>query len=273
MGEVKPPIRYFGAKWSIADWVVSKLPDTRLYVEVFGGSAAILLSRRRSHVEVFNDINGEVVHFWKVLRDSTEELARAVELTPFSRDEFELSFEPAEESLERARRFVVRSWQTRGGGYRKCSRSSWWYLRDGVDCNSPSQVWTRVPERLLHAADRVRQVLIEQDDWREILRRYDCPGALFYLDPPYLRGTRTYRAEYVDEMPSTEQHEKLLESVLQLEGAVALSGRVHELYDEALADWTRHDTQQVSRAGGHSTECLWLSPSAVGRGLQGELFA
>ena len=266
----RPHIRYFGSKWRIAEWIVGSLPEHTCYVEVFGGSGAVLLSKRPAATDVYNDLDGDVVHLFRVMREHGEALARAVALTPYSREEHALSFEPTPDPLERARRFVVRSWQTRGG-YRRTGRSSWWYQRGIGRCNAPALTWTRVPDRLSIVAERLARVHIECVDWREIIRRYDAPDTLFYADPPYLQTTRVARYEYSHEMAEAD-HVELLDALAQVEGLVVLSGYPSQLYDDALSEWQCLTTTSRAQAGGTRTECLWLSPNAVRRGVQGDLW-
>lgn len=270
MAEIRPPIRYFGSKWRIADWIVARLPPHRVYVEVFGGSAAVLLRKGRVITEVYNDIDESVVSLFRVLRGSPEELARLVDLTPFSRVEHADSFELCDDPMERARRFVVRSWGTRGG-YRRTGRSSWWYMRGTHKMNSPAKTWTGVPDRIRGVAQRLQGVHIECADWREVLRRYDAEQTLFYLDPPYVRETRTARWEYANEF-STEDHEELLSMLHELKGMAVLSGYESPLYAEQLASWAEQRTTSWTQSGAARTECLWLSPNAAGRGIQGDLW-
>src|SRR6266581_6978596 len=103
---------WYGGKYSHLDWLLPLLPACHHYVEPFAGSAAVLLNREPSPVETYNDIDGEVVNFFRVLRDQREVLIEAIGLTPFSREEFELAIsQPTQDltDLERARRFFVRA--------------------------------------------------------------------------------------------------------------------------------------------------------------------
>lgn len=111
----RPALRYFGGKWRLAPWIISHFPEHTCYVEPFAGGASVLLRKPESKVEVLNDLDGEVVNFWRVLREQTEAFIRAVELTPFSREEASLAYQVADDPLERARRLFIRSWQQRGG--------------------------------------------------------------------------------------------------------------------------------------------------------------
>lgn len=131
---------WYGGKYSHLDWLLPLLPRTHHYCEPFGGSAAVLLNREPSPVETYNDLDGEVVNFFRVLREQTEELVKAIALTPFSREEFELAVSPPDENisdLERARRFYVRARQARTGLAQTATLGRW------ANCINTS-VWSRV---------------------------------------------------------------------------------------------------------------------------------
>ena len=88
----RPALRYHGAKWRLATWILSHFPALAsydVYAEPFGGSAAVLLRKERSPIEVFNDLDDDVVGFFRALRECPEALIRAIELTPFARREWE----------------------------------------------------------------------------------------------------------------------------------------------------------------------------------------
>src|SRR5437588_9825524 len=105
---------WYGGKYSHLDWLLPLLPKATHYCEPFGGSAAILINREPSPVETYNDIDGDLVTFFRVLREQKDVLIEAIGLTPFSREEFELAISSPREGisdLERARRFYVRARQ------------------------------------------------------------------------------------------------------------------------------------------------------------------
>src|SRR6266496_5288127 len=109
---------WYGGKYSHLDWLLPLLPQATHYCEPFGGSAAVLLNREPAPVETYNDIDGEVVNFFRVLREQKEALLEAIGLTPFSREEFQLAISKATEGVsdvERARRFFIRARQVRTG--------------------------------------------------------------------------------------------------------------------------------------------------------------
>ncbi len=111
MSITRPAMRYHGSKFRLANWILPLLPDHRCYVEPYGGAAGVLLLKPRAEVEVYNDLDGNIVNFFSVLRDPVNcaELIRQIELTPYARAEFELAWQPAECNIERARRTCIRA--------------------------------------------------------------------------------------------------------------------------------------------------------------------
>jgi len=269
-----PALRYHGAKWKIAPWIITHFPPHTTYVEVFGGSAGVLLRKPFSPVEVFNDLDGEVVNFFRVLREQPEALARAIAFTPYARAELDAAWEPTDDPLEAARRFAVRSWMSIGGPTAQW-KTGFRYRR--ADPSQPWLQWNRLPEILVATARRLKMVIIEHADWQRILRRYDTPDTLFYCDPPYLGETRSkwgkFRAAYRFEFTDGD-HVALAEALRSVQGMVVLSGYAHPLY-EALYEahgWVRHCMSTVNQNGSRAVECLWLNPAAQRRGRQLSLF-
>ena len=237
----RPPLRYHGGKWRLAPWIIEQMPEHNAYVEVFGGGAGVLLRKERSRIEIYNDLEKEVVNFFQVLRDEvlSEHLVKQIGLTPFSRDEFEASYEPSEGSIERARKFVVRCAMGHGtcsmdpkdsNGFRSCD------IRAG---KSYGREWAGVPASILAAADRFAGVTIENLDFRKLIPKFDNKDTLFYVDPPYPMSTRMSGGQgYVHEM-SDHDHEQLHWLLEKCKGKVMLSGYDCRLYDRLYKDWTK----------------------------------
>lgn len=268
----RPVLRYFGGKWRIAPWIISHLPPHTCYVEPFGGGASILLRKRQSPIEVYNDADGEVVNFFRMLRERTDELVKAIALTPYSRAELDLTYEPCDDPLERARRMFVRSWQGRGGA-RNQWRTGWRYQRTDNQRKRVVGDWNET-DRLSAVACRLKSVLVEHGSWQEILRRYDTPDTLFYCDPPYLpdvRGERWAKSAYAHEM-TEDDHRELAIALNGLKGMVVISGYPSPVYEELYAGWTSYTrmTLRDGRSNGNAkaTEVLWLSPAARARARQ-----
>lgn len=247
-----PALRYYGGKWRSAKWITSHFPPHYTYVEPFGGSAGVLLQKKPSTFEVYNDLDQNVVTFFRVLRDREEELIREIQLTPWSRAELKIAYETATDDLEIARRFYVRCWQSFGhlhGGWRYQHSDNGYSIVDQ---------WNSV-ENLMDTAKRLKLVQIECDNAISVIKRYDTPKTLFYVDPPYVHSTRYRKNGYLHEMDDT-QHEELSTVLSQIEGMAIVSGYHSELYDNIYREWTVIEKQTTNNANGKSVEVLWLSP-------------
>jgi DNA adenine methylase len=232
---------WYGGKFSHLDWLLPLLPPTHHYCEPFGGSAAVLLNRAPSPVETYNDIDGEVVNFFRVLRDQPEELIRLIALTPFSRKELEVACEPTTENLsdlERARRFYVRARQTRTGLAQTASPGRWAYCIATSRAGMAGAIsrWFGGIEELFYIADRLLRVQIENLPAIEVIQKYDSEDTLFYCDPPYVHQARGDRNAYAYEM-SDQEHIELAEVLHKVKGKVALSGYRCELMERLYRDW------------------------------------
>jgi DNA adenine methylase len=256
-------LRYFGGKWRIAPWIISHFPLHDCYVEPYGGGANVLLRKAPAPLEVYNDVDGEVGNFFQVLRERTAELIRAIELTPFSRAEWRAAYRPCDDPLERARRLYVCSWQSRGGA--GATMSGWRFQRSARAKNNVRD-WNRV-DHLWVVAARLKLVQLESDEALRIIRRYDAPGTLFYVDPPYLDSAKTSANSYKHGMTEAD-HEKLARLLHTIKGMAIISHYDAPLYRELYGDWrvvtkrTRADNTTLPGAEAR-IECLWLSP-AVG---------
>lgn len=195
---MKAVLKYPGAKNRIAGWICSYIPKHDVYLELFGGSLAVLFNKPRSHIETVNDLHGEVVNFFKVLRDNPEELHRLIELTPYSREEYDLSYQESDDEIERARRFCVRCWMGFG-----CANLYHNGFKSGQQSKSPNpaKAWAELHLIIMQAADRLKGVQIKNLPAIELLERYDTKDVFIYLDPPYLHSTRKkylYKYEMTD---------------------------------------------------------------------------
>ena len=265
MTPTRPALRYHGGKWVIAPWIIDQFPEHRIYVEPFGGAASVLLRKPRSYAEVYNDLDDEIVSLFRVMRDPQQatELLERLRLTPYSRTEFLLAYEPTTCPIERARRLVVRSFMgfssnapTRDGkatGFRANAN------RNGTH---PAMDWARLPSAHQALIERLAGVVIENRDAIEIIQQHDGADTLFYVDPPYVHGTRSdkrksYRHEYSD-----ADHQRLCQSLKAARGMVILSGYPNPIYERELADWRAVDKQSYASGAKPTTERLWINPAA-----------
>lgn len=263
-----PALRYHGAKFRIAPWVISHFPAHTCYVEPFGGAAGVLLQKQRAYAEVYNDLDGEIVNFFRVLRDSASRvmLQEMLVLTPYAREEFELAWEEATDPVERARRLCVRAQM--GFGSAGATKGTTGFRIDTKRAyGTAQQLWMEYPVVLSAVGSRFAGVLIENRPALEVMTAHDTPNTLHFVDPPYMFGTRVLQANgrgcYRHEM-TDDDHTVLLEKLLELEGMVIVSGYDTELYRDVLKGW-RVETKQARISAGRGTvlktEVMWINPS------------
>lgn len=254
----RPPFRYYGGKWKIGAAIVAAMPAHEVYVEPFGGAASVLLQKPRATCEIYNDAWGDVVNVMRMLRERTGELVSLCELTPYARDEFALSYEPCDDPLESARRFLFRNAACVGvkAGHR---RSGFRTTRQGHKYGRGA-VWATLPDQFAAIASRLQGVIIENRDACQVMREHDEPHTLHYVDPPYLADVRKDRTKaYTHEMLGEDEHLALLTTLRSLRGRVILSGYPHELYQQHLADWYTCPLRARDQSGQHREERLWMN--------------
>ncbi|KKC49571.1 DNA methyltransferase [Paenibacillus sp. D9] len=256
-------LHYPGSKWSMADWIISHMPEHTTYLEPFFGSGAVLFSKDRAKLETVNDLDGEVSNLFQVIRDDPEALAREIHWTPYARAEYDRVYELDGSPLERARRFLVRCWMARGG--MTSARPGWRHI---IELNAPhaAQDWQLLPEKILTVTDRLRGVQIECQPAVKLIERYRRLKVLIYADPPYILSTRNNRM-YKNEMKDAD-HEELLDTLLAHPGPVLISGYDHPMYNDRLRDWHREERKAQAEAGRTRTEVLWINPIAATAGQQ-----
>jgi len=278
------PFGWYGGKFSHLDWLLPLLPACHHYCEPFAGSAAVLLNLPPSPVETYNDLDGEVANFFRVLRDQKDALIEAIGLTPFSREEFALAckLDPALPPLERARRFYVRARQVRTGLAQTASIGRW------ANCKNTSRAgmsgvisrWLGAVEDLPAVAERLLRIQIENRPAVDVIRLYDSPQTLFYCDPPYVHDTRGDAKAYGYEM-TDDQHAELAHVLNHVQGMVALSNYQCALLDKLYPAPRWRKTLSGPRTNhatkGRRVEVLWTNynPQKInrqGRPSNGELF-
>jgi DNA adenine methylase len=265
---LKSPVPYFGSKQRIADWIVSLLPDHAHYVEPFAGGLSVLLAKRPARMETVNDLDGDLVTFWRVLRDRPADLIRACALTPHSRAEHASATEAAADDLEVARRVWVRLSQGRSATLRT---TGWRYYVNpaGSNLGMPGYLDAYV-DRMAAVAERLHAVSLECLPALDLITKYGRHAeVLLYIDPPYLGSTRG--ANYRHEMTSDADHRELAAALADCKATVVLSGYDSPLYAELYDGWHRYE--QASMTGNAKTakartEVLWANrPLGVQAGL------
>lgn len=249
-------VRYHGGKVRIAEKIVSLMPAHDRYVEPFGGGAAVLLAKPRARLEVYNDLDGDMVTLFRVLRNQPADLAAAIALTPFAREEHEVAYTDAPTDLERARRVLIRSHF--GHGSSGIHRSTGFRAAGLRARTLPVHGWAAMPEVIREASERMRGVVIERRPAIQVMQAHDDETTVHYVDPPYLPETRDRGTDYRHEM-TREDHAEMLGAVRALRGAVILSGYASDLYDTALHDWRRIEIKARADRAAERTEIIWCN--------------
>lgn len=263
MTPARPVLRYHGSKWRLAQWIMSFFPPHKVYVEPFGGGGSVLLRKKPVEQEIYNDLDREIVNVFRVLRDPAQaaDLQRLLYYTPHSREEYELSHQLTDDPVEAARRTITRSFL----GYASNAVTSQYkngFRSKRAGSAGPAREWATYPGHVDSFVARLRTVTLECAPALDLIGKYDAPAALFYVDPPYLRETRTAHGRSYRYEMTREEHVELARVLHSLRGMVILSGYDSGLYQDLYGDWhaERKDTQadgSVTR-----TEVLWVNPHA-----------
>jgi len=241
----------------LAPWIISHFPEHRCYVEPFGGAASVLIRKPRSHAEIYNDLDDEVVNLFEVLRsDAAAKLTELLRLTPFASDEFFSAYETSEDPVERARRTIVRAFM--GFGSNGVHNKTGFRSNSNRSGRTPARDWMNYPDCLGATVERLRGVVILNRDAKDVMEAHDIETTLHYVDPPYVHGTRDAGTDYAHEL-SDDDHTELLHFLKSLKGKVVLSGYPDERYDKILSDWRRVDRRELADGARERTEVLWMN--------------
>ncbi len=227
-----------------------------------------MLKKPRAYAEVYNDLDGEIVNLFRVARDNGIELQQKIELTPFSRDEFIAAYEACDCPIEQARRTVTRAFmgfgssaitKTRKTTTRFNSPNTGFRANSNRSGTTPAHDWKSWPNHLPDLIERLRGVVIENRDAKEVMQAHDGENTLHYVDPPYVSTTRDKGSDYKHEM--TEQdHVDLANFLRELKGMVIISGYPSELYDDLYKGWNvESKTGPLADNAKIRTECLWMN--------------
>lgn len=258
----RPILRYHGGKFLLAEWIISHFPRHKVYVEPFGGAASVLLQKPRSYAEIYNDLDSEIVNLFVVVREHGNQLANKLLLTPFSRDEFLNSYTPTDDKIEQARRTVIRSFMGFGSATAS-GRKSGFRANSNRSGSTPAHDWNNYPKALQLIVDRLKGVVIENKDAKEVMISHDGNETLHYVDPPYVLNTRHKGAKtkcYNFEMSDAE-HLDLLSFLKELNGYVVVSGYDNEIYNDELRGWRKESRKAYGDGAVERKEVLWLSPN------------
>lgn len=240
---VRAPFGYPGSKWRSLKNVLPKLPVRGAYCEPFGGTGCVLMSRPSCELEIFNDRYAGVVAFYRCIRDyrKCQEMVTRLEVYLHSREEFVWcrdTWRDCEDDVERATRWyymTIMSFGQQGRNFGRCVRGR-------------AQLGPKLRNNLelFHSVhDRMKDVQVENLDWRQCFKDFDCPEMVWYLDPTYFDYNK---GMYEHEM-SKDEHFEMCERIQHLQGFVALSGYENPLYNKYPWD-DKHKWQvQVSMLG------------------------
>lgn len=254
---MKSVLKYPGAKNSIADEIISRIPKHHTYVEPYFGSGAVFFAKEPSNIEMINDMDNDICNLFECIKSDSERLARLVLSTPFARNEYDKTFEVEEkEPYMKALQLLTKCWQ--GHGFRTNGyKVGWKNDVQGRERMYALWNWYRLPEWIIEIAERLRCVQIENRHALEVINRFNYENVFMYLDPPYVLGTRTGK-QYKWEMTDSD-HEELLITILQSKAQIIISGYDSEMYSDYLKDWTKVELKANAEYGLKRTEVLWMN--------------
>jgi DNA adenine methylase len=254
---MKTLLNYPGAKWGMAETIISMFPPHRSYLEPYFGSGAVLFNKPPSAIETINDIDGDVVNLFRVIQSNAEELARRVCFTPYARDIFNEAQQARQNNklseLERAYWFCIRS--KMGFGFKTYTHTGFKIDIVGRERSYAVSCWNKLPDLIMDAAIRLKRVQIENRPALDVIRRFHFDNVLIYADPPYLLYTRG-GPQYRHEM-NEQDHIDLLDALMDHPGPVIISGYDSDLYNQTLKGWSKTTVRRYAQNHESRIECLW----------------
>lgn len=252
-------LNYPGSKKRIASWIIKHMPVHHSYVEPYFGCGAVLFAKASAPIETVNDLDGEVVNFFRVVRDpeSREKLQEWLMYTPYARQVYDDTFlrEP-ESNVERAAYFAIRSMQSHG--FRMTGDCGWKKDVYGREYVYAVKYWNELPESIAEMAIRLKGVQIENRPALEVIENFNNENVLMYLDPPYVFSTRSGGKQYRHEM-SDQDHIELMEMVVGSRAKIMISGYDCELYDFYLGNWNKAQITARTQNNKRRVETLWMN--------------
>lgn len=255
---MKSLLHYPGSKKRIAPWIIKHMPPHHSYLEPYFGGGAVLFEKEPSRIETVNDLDSDVVNFFRVIQnpESREQLQQWITYTPYARQVYDESFEREPKTpIEKAGYFAVRSMQSHG--FRLSEKCGWKKDVYGREAAYAVRYWNELPEALSLMAARLKEVQIEHKPAIELIRAFNHGNVLMYIDPPYVLSTRS-RKQYRHEMMDSE-HEELLQVLCGSQAKVMLSGYDCKLYDRYLSGWRKVWIPARAQNSLPRTETLWMN--------------
>lgn len=215
------------------------------FLDAFGGSGVVLLKKEPAKVDVWNDLSKEVYNFFYCLRNHPEETMKAIEFTPFHREEFNQSLSQSEDPVEQARRTFVKQTMGFSGKQRQTKGNFGGAIKKSSNHMSAkvSQYLSNI-RNLYDVIERLKTVQIECLPALECIKKYDHEELLVYVDPPYLPETRKTQGTYEEEM-TYEDHEELGELLNNIQGKAVVSGYDSQLYNDMFKAWNKTEIKNV----------------------------
>ena len=254
----RPVLRYPGGKWRCANWIISHFPRHEVYVELFGGGGSVLMRKPPSRTEIYNEIDSQIVNVFRVLRDESKakKLTELLDLTPFAVQEYQDCYAPPIDDVDAARKVICRSFFGIGSdsvfkmnGFRRGFKNK------QLDSKN---AFASYSECIPYFIERLRDVIIENLDWADVIKIYDSPKTLFYVDPPYLKETRTSRTvKYQFEFTKSD-HIELANTLNACKGNVILSGYPSDLYTQLFEGWFATSKSTTTILGLKRIEKIWI---------------
>jgi DNA adenine methylase len=228
---MRSPIKWAGGKSRLRNQIINILPEHTCYVEPFCGAAWVLFGKPLSQVEIINDIDGDLINFFRVIKQRPEDFIRSFDLELVSRQQYDelAALNPENiDSIERAHRFyylIMAGW---GGelNYPRFQTS----ITDGGHGNRLIGALKTLQQRIEPVHQRLSTVIIENLDWRECIQRYDRPGVVMYIDPPYPGNG----VNYAHNIRDWDEHKEMADVLSRMQSRWILSsydtGKIRELY-------------------------------------------
>lgn len=255
---MKSLLHYPGGKKRIAPWIVGYMPPHHSYLEPFFGGGAVLFEKQPARIETVNDMDGDVVNFFRVIQntESRKHLQEWLAYVPYARQVYDESFlQEPENPIERAGYFAVRSMQSHG--FRLTEKCGWKKDVHGREAAYAVRYWNELPEALAVIAARLKGVQIEHKPALELIQAFNYPNVLIYADPPYVLSTRT-RKQYRHEM-TDQDHIDMLKVLCASKAMVMLSGYDCGLYQDYLSGWRKEQIPARAQNSLPRTETLWMN--------------
>lgn len=259
---------YPGNKARHSDWILEHIPEHECYVELFGGAAGVLFNKPRSKIEVYNDLNGDIPHFFRVLRDRGDELQEWLRNVPYSREVYNewadayYAGERCDDNIERAGRFFALRHMQFGG---KIENKAGYAINKRARAASSAKRFKNNTEDLTQFRNRLKDVNIEALDWSEVLDRYDEPTTVFYADPPYEGTEDKYNSCGFD-------HGKLARKAKKIKGKIMISyDTLPPMYQDSFNVATTSGNFAIGGNGKDATEYLIMNYDSSGEPIMSDV--